>query len=229
VACGVCGPKIWLTDNEGKTITTQTNKTIIETASLLRAGKVVAIKGIGGFHLTVDALNNKAVKRLRERKKRDHKPFAMMADSIETINKYAIVDGLAEKLLMNPQSPIVLLPKRKNSAIAPSVAEGVKTFGFMLCYAPLHHMLFAQNIEVLVMTSGNISDEPLICKNEQALERLACVADAFLMHDREIYRQVDDSIVHFIEQEPVLLRRTRGYVPTPILIEENCRQDIFAA
>jgi len=90
-------------------------------------------------------------------------------------------------------------------------------------------MLFAENIEVLVMTSGNISDEPLICKNEQALERLACVADAFLMHDREIYRQVDDSIVHFIEKEPVLLRRSRGYVPTPILIEENCRQDLFAA
>jgi len=229
VACGVCGPKIWLTDSEGNTITTQTNKTITETASLLRAGKVVAIKGIGGFHLAVDALNNEAVKRLRKRKKRDHKPFAMMADSIETIKKYAIVSKSAEKLLKNPQSPIVLLTKRKNSAIASSVAEGVNTFGFMLCYAPLHHLLFARNIEVLVMTSGNISDEPLICKNELALERLACVADAFLMHDRKIYRQVDDSIVHFIEQEPVLLRRSRGYVPTPILIEASCRQDIFAA
>ncbi len=229
VACGVCGPKIWLTDSEGKTIRTQTNETINETASLLRAGKVVAIKGIGGFHLAVDALNNEAVKRLRERKKRDHKPFAMMADSIETIKKYALVSESAEKLLKNPQSPIVLLPKKKDSPIAQSVAEGVNTFGFMLCYAPLHYLLFAQNINVLVMTSGNISDEPLICKNEQALEKLACVADAFLMHDREIYRQVDDSIVHFIEREPVLLRRARGYVPTPILIEESCRQDIFAA
>jgi hydrogenase maturation protein HypF len=229
VACSICGPKIWLTDGEGNTITTQTNKTITETADLLRAGKIVAIKGLGGFHLAADALNNQAVKRLRERKKRDHKPFAMMADSIETIKKYAIVDGSAEKLLMNPQSPIVLLPKRKDTLIAQSVVEGVNTFGFMLCYAPLHHLLFGQNIEVLVMTSGNISDEPLICKNWLALERLACVADAFLMHDREIYRQVDDSIIHLIEQEPVLLRRARGYVPTPILIEENCRQDIFAA
>jgi len=229
VACGTCGPKIWLTDSKGKIITTQTNQTITETATLLRSGKVVAIKGIGGFHLAVDALNNEAVKRLRERKKRDHKPFAMMADSIETIKKYAIVSELAEKLLKSPQSPIVLLPKRKDSPLAQSVAEGVHTFGFMLCYAPLHYLLFAQNIEVLVMTSGNISDEPLICKNEQALEKLACVADAFLMHDREIYRQVDDSIVHFIEQDPVLLRRSRGYVPTPILIEENCRQNIFAA
>ena len=229
VACGVCGPKIWLADSKGNTITTQTNQTITETASLLRAGKILAIKGIGGFHLAVDALNNEAVKRLRERKKRDHKPFAMMADSIDTIKKYAFVSKSAEKLLKNPQSPIVLLPKRKDSAIAPSVAEGVNNFGFMLCYAPLHYLLFAQNIEVLVMTSGNISDEPLICKNEQTLQRLACVADAFLMHDREIYRQVDDSIVHFIERDPVLLRRSRGYVPTPILIEENCRQDIFAA
>jgi hydrogenase maturation protein HypF len=229
VACGVCGPKIWLTDSEGNTIRTQTNETITETATLLRAGKVVAIKGIGGFHLAVDALNNEAVKRLRERKKRDHKPFAMMADSIETIKKYALVSESAEKLLKNPQSPIVLLPKKKDSSIAQSVAEGVNTFGFMLCYAPLHYLLFAQNIEVLVMTSGNISDEPLICKNELAMEKLACVADAFLMHDREIYRQVDDSIVHFIEQEPVLLRRSRGYVPTPILIEASCRQDIFAA
>ncbi len=229
VACGKCGPKIWLTDCKGNTITTQTNKTITETVNFLKAGKIVAIKGVGGFHLAVDALNNEAVKRLRERKKRDHKPFAMMADSIDTIKKYALVSKSAEKLLKSPQSPIVLLTKRKDSPIAQSVAEGVNTFGFMLCYAPLHHLLFAQNIKVFVMTSGNISDEPLICKNELALERLSCVADAFLMHDREIYRQVDDSIVHFIEHEPVLLRRSRGYVPTPILIEESCRQDIFAA
>jgi hydrogenase maturation protein HypF len=229
VACSVCGPKIQLTDSKGKTIKTQSNEVIAETARLLRAGKIVAIKGIGGFHLAVDALNNQAVQRLRERKRRDHKPFAMMVDSIARIKEYAVVSELAEQILKSPQSPIVLLPKKKNSAIAPSVAGGVDAFGFMLCYAPLHYLLFAQNIKVLVMTSGNISDEPLICKNEQALERLACIADAFLMHDREIYRQVDDSIVHFVDSQPVLLRRARGYVPTPILIEENCRQDIFAA
>jgi len=229
VACGMCGPKIRLTDSKGNTIKTRTNEVIAETARLLLAGKVVAIKGIGGFHLAVDALNNEAVERLRERKRRDHKPFAMMGNSIEKIKEYAVVSGLAEQVLKSPQSPIVLLPKKENSAIAPSVASGVDTFGFMLCYAPLHYLLFAQDIEVLVMTSGNISDEPLICKNEQALERLAYIADAFLMHDREIYRRVDDSIVHFVDSEPVQLRRARGYVPTPILIEENCRQDIFAA
>ena len=233
VACGECGPKIRLTDNKGKIIETQTEKVIAETAHLFSAGNIVAIKGIGGFHLAVDALNDKAVKRLRERKKRDHKPFAMMADSVEKIKKYALVSEPAEQLLKSPQSPIVLLPKKRNSSIAPSVAEDVNTYGFMLCYAPLHYLLFEQlnnyGTDVLVMTSGNISDEPLICKNEPALERLACVADAFLMHDREIYRQVDDSIVHLVDEQPVFLRRARGYVPSPIFTEENCRQDIFAA
>jgi len=229
VACGVCGPKIWLTDSNGKTIKTGTDNTIVETAKLLRDGKVVAIKGIGGFHLAVDALNDEAIERLRQRKRRDHKPFAMMTDSIERIKEHAEVNILAEKLLKSPQNPIILLPKKKNSAIAPSVADGVDTFGFMLCYAPLHYLLFAQGIEVLVMTSGNISDEPLICKNEKALERLGCVADAFLMHNREIYRQVDDSVFHFIDEQPMPLRRARGYVPTPIFMEESCPQDIFAA
>ena len=229
VACGECGPKIWLTDSKGKSIVREADEVIVETARLLLAGKIVAIKGIGGFHIAVDALNNEAVKRLRERKRRDHKPFAMMANSIERIKEYAIVSESAEQVLKSPQSPIVLLPKKKNSSIAPSVAEGVDTFGFMLCYTPLHYLLFAEDIKALVMTSGNISDEPLICKNEQALERLACVADAFLMHDREIFRQVDDSIVHFVDKEPALLRRARGYVPTPILMEQRCEQDIFAA
>lgn len=229
VACPTCGPKIWLTDSTGKTIQTQTEKVIAETARLLLSGQIVAIKGLGGFHLAVDATNNAAVERLRERKKRDHKPFAMMADSIEKIRRYAIVDEIAEQILKSPQSPIVLVPKKKHSLIAPSVAQGVGTYGFMLCYAPLHYLLLEQNLDILVATSGNISDEPLICKNETALERLGIVADAFLMHDREIYRQVDDSIVHIVEQEPVLLRRARGYVPAPITIEQTCEQDIFAA
>ncbi|UCF00303.1 MAG: carbamoyltransferase HypF [Planctomycetota bacterium] len=229
IACGACGPKIWLTDSKGRTIKTETDEVVAETARLLLSGKIVAIKGIGGFHIAVDALNDKAVRRLRKRKRRDHKPFAMMSNSIETIKQHAIVSKQAEQVLRIPQSPIVLLRKRKDAPIAPSVAEGVDTFGFMLCYAPLHYMLFAQGIEVLVMTSGNISDEPLIYKNEQALERLGGIVDAFLMHDREIYRQVDDSIVHFINEEPVLLRRARGYVPTPIFTEESNSEDIFAA
>jgi hydrogenase maturation protein HypF len=233
VACGKCGPQISLTDNKGETIETQTVKVIAETAKLLSKGKVAAIKGIGGFHLAVDALNEEAVKRLRQRKKRDHKPFAMMAASIEKIKEYAVVTKSAELILKSPQSPIVLLEKKENSPIAPSIAEGVSTYGFMLCYAPLHYLLFEQlkdyGTDVLVMTSGNISDEPLICKNDLAIERLGDVAGIFLMHDREIYRQVDDSIIHFVDGQPVLLRRARGYVPGPIFMEENNRQDIFAA
>jgi hydrogenase maturation protein HypF len=229
VACPACGPQIWLTDNSGKKISAQTEEVIAETAKLLLAGKIVAIKGIGGFHLAVDALNDRAVQRLRRRKKRDHKPFAMMAASTERIKEYAIVSEAAEQLLKSPQSPIVLLPKKPDSQIAPSVAEGVSTYGFMLCYAPLHHLLFARNIRVLVMTSGNISDEPLICENDKALERLGGVADAFLMHNREIYRQVDDSILHLVDGGPAFLRRARGYVPTPILMKQSCQQDIFAA
>lgn len=229
VACPACGPKIWLTDANGKITETATDKVIAETTRLLSDGKIVAIKGIGGFHLAVDALNNNAVKRLRQRKRRDHKPFALMAASVESIKEYAIVSKSAKQILKSPQSPIVLLPKKENSAIAPSVAEGVNTFGFMLCYAPLHYLLFAEGIKVLVMTSGNISDEPLICKNKIAVEKLGGIADTFLMHDREIYRQVDDSIIHFVDEQPVPLRRARGYVPTPIFTEQSCRNDIFAA
>jgi hydrogenase maturation protein HypF len=233
VACGKCGPAIQLTDKNGKTIEAQTEKVISETTRLLSAGKIIAIKGIGGFHLAVDALDNNAVELLRKRKKRDHKPFAMMTDSIEKIKKYVVFDELAENLLKSPQSPIVLLPQKENSPLAPSVAEGVNTYGFMLCYAPLHYLLFEQlnnrGIDVLVMTSGNISDEPLICKNELALKRLGNIADAFLMHNREIYRQVDDSIVHIINGQPVLLRRARGYVPGPIFAAQNCKKEIFAA
>ncbi len=228
VACPACGPSVELVDAAGRTLQAGTDAVVAETASLLRAGKIVAIKGIGGFHLAVDALNNEAVLRLRRRKHRDHKPFALMARSVEDVRKYATANAAAEKLLMSPQVPIVLLPKVRDNAIAPAVAEGVSTFGFMLCYAPLHHLLFAEDLEVLVMTSANISDEPLICKNDIALARLGDVADAFVMHNREIYRQVDDSIVHFVAGRPVPLRRARGYVPSPILIEPPADRDILA-
>jgi len=228
VACPACGPKIRLTDSDGNVLQTGSDEVITETAKLLRAGKIVAIKGVGGFQLACDALNDEAVLRLRRRKRRDHKPFAMMARSVEDIRRYAVVDHAAEEILGSAESPIVLLPKRPDTAIAPSVAAGVNTFGFMLCYAPLHYLLFTEGLDVLVMTSANLSEEPLICRNERALEKLGEVADAFLMHDREIYRQVDDSIVYFVADAPALLRRARGYVPTPILMDRASRQEILA-
>ncbi len=229
VACPSCGPKVWLADRLGNTRQADSDEAIGETARLLRAGKIVAIKGLGGFHLACDAFNNDAVLELRRRKRRDHKPFAMMARSIEQIREHAIVDVAAERALTSPESPIVLLPRHADATVAPAVAQGVDSFGFMLCYAPLYYLLFAEGLGVLVMTSANLSDEPLICKNELALERLGDVADAFLMHDREIYRQVDDSIVYSIDGRQALLRRARGYVPTPILMEADSPQEILAA
>jgi len=228
VACPQCGPSIHLTDATGRVLQRGTDEVVAEAARLLREGRIIAIKGIGGFHLAVDALNEEAVARLRQRKRRDHKPFAMMTDTIEKMCQHAAVDRLAEQVLRSPRAPIVLLPKKQDTAIAPSVAEGVRTFGFMLCYAPLHHLLFAEGLDVLVMTSANISDEPLICQNDKALHRLSDVADAFLMHDRDIYRQVDDSIVHFVADEQVPLRRARGYVPMPIFLEREAEKDILA-
>ena len=228
VACGDCGPKIWLADNQGKVILSESGLVITRAAEMLKEGKILAIKGIGGFHLAVDALNGKAVERLRQRKKRDAKPFAMMAASVDTIEKYAVVSEGAKNLLTSAAAPIVILPKKADSRIADCVAEGVDSYGFMLCYAPLHHLFFAEGLEAIVMTSGNISDEPLICKNDEAIERLGAVADAFVMHDREIYRQVDDSVVHFIGGAAAVLRRARGYVPQPILSKLSSEVDILA-
>jgi hydrogenase maturation protein HypF len=230
LACPACGPKISLLDNQGRVIETDSDNVISQTANLLRQGKILAIKGIGGFHLAVDAKNDEAVQKLRKRKRREAKPFAMMAASIETIEQFARVDSAAKELLADPAAPIVLLPQKTPNAVAPSVAEGTDSFGLMLSYAPLHHLLFAEaGIDVLVMTSANLSDEPLICDNDAALAQLKDVADFFVVHDRPVYRQVDDSVVHFIDNKPAFLRRSRGYVPVPIPRAEPVASEIFAA
>lgn len=230
VACPVCGPKVTLLDNQGNVVESVSDKAISKTAGLLLEGNVLAIKGIGGFHLAVNALDDKAVRLLRQRKRREAKPLAMMAADIATIQRYAVVEAKAVELLTGPASPIVLMTKKNPNRIAPSVAEGTNSFGFMLPYAPLHHLLFAEaGIEVLVMTSANLSDEPLICDNTIALSQLKDVADYFLVHDRPVYRQVDDSVSHLIDGQPALLRRSRGYVPEPILRRQPVKAEIFAA
>lgn len=229
VACPVCGPKIYLCDNNGKIIEEDSDKVISKTVQLLKDGKIAAIKGLGGYHLACDAENETAVKNLRSRKIRDAKPFAMMA-TLEKIKLFACADGQSEKLLQNIESPIVLLNKKTPNTIAPSVAAGVSTFGFMLPYTPLHHLIFAEGkINALVMTSGNIADEPLICKDNEALSKLNKIADVFLMHNREIYRQVDDSVMYIIADKPALLRRSRGFVPQPVISNSFTSLDIFAA
>jgi hydrogenase maturation protein HypF len=228
VACPECGPAVYLTDSNGVTIEADGGRAIEETARLLCDGKIVGIKGVGGFHLAVDAFNDEAVRELRLRKRRDARPFAMMADSVEKIRKYAHVSEAQEGLLTSAQCPIVLLKKKDESEIAESVAEGVGCYGFMLCYAPLQWLLFEHFDGVLIMTSGNVSDEPLIKDNDEATAKLGSIADAFLMHNRDIYRQVDDSIAHVIEGQEVLIRRARGYVPGPIVIGDNVCGDILA-
>lgn len=229
VACTTCGPHIWLTDTQGKELERENDACLQAAAALLRAGKILAIKGLGGFHLAVDALNDKAVERLRLRKQRDHKPFALMTNRFEKMEPFVHLSDAARQLLESPQSPIVLLPRRLNDRLPQAVAPGMDTLGMMLCYAPLHVLLFAEGLELLVMTSGNIADEPLICDNQRALERLGPVADAFLLHDRDIYRQVDDSIVHWVNRQPMLLRRARGYMPTPIRLSHSTKRHILAA
>ena len=234
VACDICGPRIKLCDNKGAVIESDCDKAIAKTAQLLADGKIAAIKGLGGFHLACDAENEMAVKSLRSRKMRDAKPFAIMARGVDIIRRFASVDEISEKVFKSIQSPIVLLPKKMPNTIADSVAAGVNTFGVMLPYTPLHYLLFAENkFDYLIMTSGNVSDEPLICKDDEAFEKLADIADVFLIHNREIYRQVDDSIVHIVGNEPVPLRRSRGFVPQRFVLKEMDSRlrgnDIFAA
>lgn len=230
VACPVCGPRVTLSDNNGLQIETDSDRAISRTAHLLLEGKIIAIKGIGGFHLAVNAMDEQAVQLLRKRKRREAKPFAMMAGGPDIIERYAAVDSAAKTLLATPAAPIVLLPKKHPNEIAPAVAEGTSSFGFMLPYAPLHYLFFAEpGIEVLVMTSANLSDEPLICDNDAALQQLGNVADYFLMHNRPVYRQVDDSVTHIVDGKPALLRRSRGYVPEPILNHTPAAKEILAA
>jgi hydrogenase maturation protein HypF len=230
VACPQCGPKVWLLDNRDRILEAESDEAIRRTAKVLREGGIAAIKGIGGFHLAVDAMQEQAVCLLRQRKRRQGKPFAMMARSLEVIEKIAVLEPQACLILTSPQSPIVLLPKRQPNPVAPSVAQGTNTFGLMLPYTPLHHLLFAEpGMDLLVMTSANFSEEPLICDNQEAVQRLSDIADVFLMHDRDIFRQIDDSVVHCIDGQPAFLRRARGYVPTSIRRNRPVQQEIFAA
>jgi hydrogenase maturation protein HypF len=229
-ACPECGPQLVLADCEGRTLQADSDEAIAACGRVLREGGIAAIKGIGGFHLAADACNETAVRLLRDRKRRDAKPFAMMAGSLDIVCQHCVVSSDEEQLLQSPSSPIVLLNQKERNGIAPSVAFGTNRFGFMLCYAPLHHLLFTEpGIECLVMTSANLSDEPLICDNAQALDELAGIADIFLMHNRGIYRQVDDSVMHVVDGRASFLRRARGYVPAPIYRQEPVAKHIFVA
>ncbi|MCA1961232.1 MAG: carbamoyltransferase HypF, partial [Desulfomonile sp.] len=215
-SCPRCGPSLKLTDGMGRPLD---GDPLLETIRLLAEGSVVAIKGIGGFHLACDALNEDAVSRLRERKGREEKPFAVMMPDMETMRRFCEVDDAEKDLLTSPISPIVLLRARGNS-VAANVAPYVQTLGVMLPYSPMHHLLFRhpsissqERLRVLVMTSGNRSEEPIARDNTEALERLGDLADAFLFHNRDIVLRADDSIFRVIAGRPTVFRRSRGIVP----------------
>lgn len=230
VACPECGPSLRLLNNQGRLLSEESDAVIRQAAGILREGGIVAVKGIGGFHLAVDATNQAAVERLRQRKRRQAKPFAVMVRSLAEAQMCAQMAPEAAKLLSSPQAPIVLLPQKQPNPLAPSIAVGTNTFGLMLPYAPVHHLLFGEKgILWLVMTSANFSEEPLLYTNEEALKELAGVADAFLVHNRDIFRPIDDSVLQWVDGGPAFLRRARGYVPTPLRRARPVRQEIFAA
>jgi hydrogenase maturation protein HypF len=219
-ACWDCGPQVSLLNTEGKRM--DAAEPIREAARLLQEGSVVAIKGLGGFHLACDAQNEAAVEKLRERKRRVEKPFAIMVRRIEDAARYCVVDEISKKQMGSYERPIVLLPRRAEVAFVPGVAPGNRFLGVFLPYTPLHHLLFQSGkYEALVMTSGNLSEEPIAIDNEEAIRRLQRVADAFLVHDREIVRRCDDSVVRVAAGQPQKLRRSRGFVPVPVQLEKE--------
>lgn len=213
VACPACGPTLRLVDSTGAELP---GDPLDRTLDLLAGGKIVAVKGLGGYHLAVDATSDSAVTELRRRKHRDEKPFAVMARDLEAVSRFAQVDSVEARLLAGPEHPIVLLRKRPESILSPSVAPANGYVGTMLPYTPLHHLLFAGQFAALVMTSGNLSDEPIAFRDDEARERLSAIADAFLIHDREIRTRVDDSVIRVFRGGALFLRRSRGYVPREV-------------
>jgi len=219
-ACPKCGPRLEYWSPDGKTIARH-HEALLLAAEDIRAGQIVAVKGLGGFHLMVDARNEDAVGRLRARKHREEKPFALMYPSLKAVREHCEVSELEERLLLSPESPIVLLKRAaqfssRNSDVAPSVAPGNPYLGVMLPYTPLHHFLMRELGFPVVATSGNLSDEPICTDEHEALRRLGPIADMFLVHNRPIRQHVDDSIVRVMMGRELVVRRARGYAPLPI-------------
>lgn len=214
VACQVCGPTIWL-ESEGKLVENG-EKALQETRNWIRTGKIIAVKGLGGYHLACDATNTLAVSELRKRKKRSDKPFALMAFDIQSIEKHCFVSEEERDLLLSRQRPIVILEKRPDSLISPAVTPFQNTFGFMIAYTPLHCLLLEPEEgypDVLVMTSGNLSEEPIAYADQDARQKLSSIADGFLLHNRKIHMRVDDSVLRIFRNKPYFLRRSRSYAP----------------
>lgn len=235
-ACPVCGPHVQLSAISHHWSVSSDRLLIKATAQLLIRGDIVGIKGLGGYHLACDALHETAVARLRQRKHREAKPFALMVPDLETAERLCFINQAEAELLQSRQRPIVLLAKRPDCSLAAAVAPSYNSLGLMLAYTPLHTLLLQNFTElvgaarpsVLVMTSGNISDEPIAYRDDEAQERLAPLADYFLTHNRPIHMRCDDSVARIVAGKPQILRRARGYVPAPIRLERPFPQPILA-
>lgn len=223
-ACHTCGPHVWLERSGSREIVSERGEAISEVIRRLAMGEIVAIKGLGGFHLACDASNQEATARLRGRKRKSLKPFAIMSPDIETIKTFCFVSDQEERLLSGYQRPIVLLRRKPDAPIAEAVAPNNEFLGVMLPYTPLHYLLFHPDLRpegvkpfiALVMTSGNLSEEPIAIDNEEARERLKELADWFLMHNREICTRCDDSVAKVDLGTQIMIRRSRGYAPYPV-------------
>lgn len=225
-ACHQCGPKVWLEDPYGNLIDEDKDCDIIEaTARLIRQGNIVAIKGIGGIHLACDAGNGDVVKRLRHRKHRYYKPFALMARDMVMIKQFAKVNKIEEQLLNNRAAPIVILRSIDDAQVvkrlSADLSPGQNTLGFMLPYTPLHHILLQNMTQPIVLTSANQSDEPQVISNEDSHQRLNEIADYYLLHDRDIVNRLDDSVMRVIVEQSHLLRLARGYAPQTIALPDD--------
>lgn len=230
-ACPVCGPKVTLWDKSGKEISAA-NDALLGASEKILNGNIVAVKGLGGFHFFANALDDDAVELLRRRKNREEKPFAMMFRDLKMSEKYCYISEKEIKSLTSVSSPIVLL-KKKNAAGISDKINGINSgnpfYGVLLPYTPLHHILMNYLKVPVIATSGNISDEPICIDEYEATERLHNIADYFLVHNRPILRYVDDSIVKFVIDEEMLLRRSRGYAPLPLITGVNTDTDMFSA
>lgn len=214
-ACPACGPRLSLVATDGQPLP---GAPLAEAARLLREGAVVAIKGLGGYHLAVDAANAEAVRTLRRRKHRDEKPFAVMAGDLAAVEQFALVSDEEARLLLGVERPVVLLEKSPDFLLAEGVAPRNRYVGVMLPYTPLHHLLLEEDFLALVMTSANLSDEPIAYLDADAHSRLNGIADVFLRHDRPIHTRADDSVARVVDGRALLLRRSRGFVPRGIVL-----------
>jgi hydrogenase maturation protein HypF len=224
-SCAACGPRVWLEGGGGPVLG---DAGVTAAADALLAGRIVAIRGLGGFHLAVDATSEEAVCRLRARKHREAKPLAVMVRTLTEARALAVLGDAEAALLESRERPIVLVSIRPRANLAPSVAPGLTSVGLMLAYTPLHHLLLDRVRRPLVMTSGNRSDEPIAMANEEARRRLDSIADLFLQHDREIAVRYDDSVLRLTGSGPLFLRRSRGYAPLPLALPTPAPRPLVA-